>query len=106
MTISAESTAAASDLLERTLELYRDLSVALRERITRFKGSSGIGDVDCVKDVDALRAHHKALQTVLELEAGLVKRSRAGANGAGGELDLDGARAEILARLAVWPAAR
>ena len=106
MTISAEGTAAAGDLLDRALELYRDLSVALRERITKFKGSSGVGDVDCVKDVEALRAHHKALQTVLEIEAGLVKRNRAGVQGEGGELDLDGARAEILARLAVWAAER
>lgn len=105
MVVSAEGVAAQGDLLERTLELYRDLSVALREQITRFKG--GIGDsTDATKEMDAaVRAHQKVLLTVLEIEAGLVKRSRAWA-GPGGELDLDAARAEILARLALWPAER
>ena len=41
------------------------------------------------------------LQTIIEIEASLGIRSRA-SDGAGGELDLGAARAEILARLAVW----
>jgi hypothetical protein len=101
MTISAERRAAASDLLERTLDMYRDLSVALSERIAEFK--AGIGEADCKKPVGALQAHHRALQTVLDIEASLGIRNRACAAG-GAELDLTAARAEILAKLAVWVA--
>ena len=105
MTISASDAAADSDRLDRSLELYRDLSVALRGQIAQLKAGTG-GDAGGKGAEEALRSYHRALQTVLEAEAGLVKRSRAGAGGAGGELDLDAARAEILARLAVWVAAR
>ena len=55
--------------------------------------------------LDAARDQRKALQAVLDIEASLGIRSRAWAGGAG-ELDLDAARAEIVARLAVWAAAR
>ena len=105
MTISASDAAADSDRLDRSLELYRDLSVALRGQIAQLKAGAG-GDAGGKGADEALGPYLRALQTVLEAEAGLVKRSRAGAEGAGGELDLDAARAEILARLAVRVAAR
>jgi hypothetical protein len=105
MTISASDAAADSDKLDRSLELYRDLSVALRGQIAQLKAGAG-GDAGGTGAEEALRSYHGALQTVLEAEASLVKPSRAGAEGAGGELDLDAARAEILARLAVRVAAR
>ncbi len=54
--------------------------------------------------VEAAKASQRQLQTVLELEASLVKRSRT--DGGGPALDLDAARAEILARLAVWDGGR
>jgi hypothetical protein len=93
---------ADSDRLGRTLDLYRDLTVALRDRITLVKAGTG----EDVKDaLDAVRDHRKVLQTVLEIEASLGIRSRAWAGGTG-ELDLDAARAEIVARLAGWAAAR
>lgn len=105
MTLSASEDAADSDRLGRTLELYRDLSVALRGRIDQLK--AGTAGKDEGKDAeDALKSYQKILQTVLDLEASLVRRREAGAAGAGAGLDLDAARAEILARLAVWAAAR
>jgi hypothetical protein len=103
MTISASDAAADSDRLDRSLELYRDLSVALRGRIAQLK--AGTSDADGKGAEEALKSYNRALQTVLDAEAGLVKRSRAWGGGAGGELDLDAARAEILARLAVRVAA-
>lgn len=105
MTISASDEAADSDRLDRALELYRDLSVALRGQIDNLK--AGVASGKDVKDaVDALKVFTNAMNTAHDLEAGLVKRSRAGAGGAGACLDLDAARAEILARLAVWVAER
>ena len=96
MTISANDRAGDSDRLERTLELYRDLTVALRERITLLKA----GTADACKELgDDVKRHERALQSVLESEGRLGKRSKAWA---GVELDLDAARAEIAARVAVW----
>ncbi len=89
------------DTLERTLELYRDLSVALQGRITLLKTSAG-EDAGCKETVEALKAHQRALQTVLDLEAALVKRSRNWSDGGGSGLDLAAARAEIHERLALW----
>lgn len=101
MTISATDRAALSSRLEHSLELYRDLAVALSGRIADLK--AGAGDEDC-KLSEALKAHRRALQTVLEAEVNLAKRSKA--DGTGLMLDLNSARAEILARLAVWVAGR
>lgn len=101
MTISAiDQTRADEDRLERNLELYRDLTVALRDQITILR--QGGGDAGCKDVVDAVKSHHKALQTVLDLEASLVKKQKSWTDGSGGELDLVAARAEILARLAAW----
>ena len=89
-------------MLENSLELYRDLAVVLSGRITHLK--AGTDDEGCKVSADALKAHRRALEKVLEAEASLVKRSKA--DGLGVTLDLDTARAEILARLAVWVAGR
>ncbi len=104
MTSSAGEWAGESDWASRTLELYRDLSVALRDRITALKAEIG-KDADCKKTGDAIEGYRKCLQTVLDNEAKIGRRSREWAGGAG-ELDLDAARAEIVARLSVWAAAR
>ena len=105
MTFSASEPAAASDRLDRSLELYRDLSVALLGRIAQLKaGTEGVGDAKVCKDADGeLKSHKRILLNVLEAEASLEKRSRSG-DGAGAELDLDAARAEILERLGAWAA--
>ena len=101
MTISAD--AADSDRLERTLALYRDLTVALRDRITLLEAGTE-GGVEGV--AGEVREHRKALATVLEHEASLGRRTKATDGEAGIALDLDAARAEVVARLAVWAAAR
>lgn len=103
MTSSASEWAGDSDWLERALELYRDLSVALRDRIAALKTEIGT-DADCEDAMRSLRAHRAHLQTVLDHEAKIGRRSREWAGGASA-LDFDAARAEIVARLSVWAAA-
>jgi hypothetical protein len=103
MTSSAVDRAADSDRLARTLEMYRDLTMALRDRITLLQTGA---KTDCKDATTLVREHQKALQTVLEIEVSLAKRGNAWSDGAGHELDLDAARAEIAARLAVWANSR
>jgi hypothetical protein len=98
LNISAVDRAGDSDRLARTLELYRDLTVALRDRITLLKAGTADDRKDLGREV---KDHERALQSVLDIEASLGKRSRAWAAGAS-ELDLGAARAEIAARVAVW----
>ena len=102
MTISASDRAADSDRLDRALELYRDLSVALADRITQLK--AGTGDVGLQAAEAALKAHHRALADGSR-DRGKSCQTKQSSGGAGVELDLDAARAEIVARLAVWAAA-
>ena len=103
MTISASDEAADSARLDRSLELYSDLSVALRGQIDQLKAAAG-GTAGGTSAKIAFRLFRHAL-SVAEAEASLAERSGAGA-GAGVGLDLAAARAEIVARLAVWAAAR
>lgn len=95
MTLSASPEDADGERLARNLELYRDLSLVLQAQVAAMRAGAATAE----DAVDAAKSHRKALQTVLELEASLVTRSR---NRTGGEpmLDLDAARAEILGRLA------
>ncbi len=102
MKISAAEELRANDMFDRNFEMYRDLSLALRDRITLLKVKVG-EDPACRDTLEAIKAHNKALQTVLELEVGLARQSRIrGAGEGGGELDLAAARAEIAQRLAAW----
>lgn len=100
MKISATEADASLDLIERARALYRDLSIGLQERIADLTTAHD-RDPDCKGHAEAVKAHHRALQIVLDLEASLEKRNRQW-NGASVELDLDSARAEVLARVAVW----
>ena len=104
MTSSAGEWAGDSDLLERALELYRDLSVALRDEITALKAEIG-ADADCKTTMEASRRISGICRPFSTNEAKIGRRSREWAGGTG-ELDLDAARAEIVARLSVWTAAR
>jgi hypothetical protein len=105
MTISALDEVRSDDLLGRNFKLYRDLSAALEGRIAQLKTGKDF-DPACKETLEALKAQQRALQTVLELEASLVKRSRGWADGGGVDLDLTAARAEIVARLALWEGQR
>lgn len=105
MTTAATDRESSGIMLEASLELYRDLSAALRGTIARLKASAG-GDAGDDKDAgkqveQMLGSHRKALQSVLDIEASFGKRKQAWADGAS-ELDLDAARAEIAQRLALW----
>jgi hypothetical protein len=102
MTISAANPVMPSDLLERSLELYRDLALGLRARISRLTSTGSDADVDCKGGQEAIKAHQKALQTVLDIEASLGKSVQSRGAGTSTELDLDAARAEVLARLSLW----
>ena len=89
--------------LANAIDLYRDLSEALTARLSAIRrhdpandGAKGVGD--------SVRETHKALQTVLDYEARLGRRNGTDTGGGALELDLAGARAEILARLARWNA--
>lgn len=101
MTNSAHDRMRDGDKLLDAVDLYRDLSGALRQRISLLKSHVG-EDPDCGEAVKALQSHQKALQTVLDIEERLGKRTNAGGAGGSVELDLDAAREEILARLARW----
>jgi hypothetical protein len=79
--------------------------MVLLGRIRQLKaGTDDGGDAAIRKTEDVLDRHRRSLLKVLEAEASLEKRSRAG-GGAGVELDLGAARAEILERLGSWAAA-
>ncbi len=103
MTISAITRAADSDRLDRMLDLYRDLTVALSDRIAQLKTTATHSDFDCKKLENDLASHRKLMQSVFDLEASLGKCRQRG-DGESVELDLGAARTEILARLAHWAA--
>lgn len=103
MTISAKAESHDSAMLDAALELYRDLSLALRGHIAKLKEDAGAGGGNSEGQADLIR-HQKSLQSVLELEARLEKRTQAASDGV--ELDLGAARAEIRARLDRWLADR
>ncbi|MEL6236569.1 MAG: hypothetical protein AAFR46_19405 [Pseudomonadota bacterium] len=51
------------------------------------------------EQLEVIRLHQKALQTVIDLEVGLEKRADTESAGGSGELDLDAARDEIHRRV-------
>ncbi len=103
MITSANDRSVDERRLETASGLYRDLSEALSARIAAITRDHGV-DPDCTLIAGKLSGHRKALQSVIDIEASLGKRSNATDGGGGYELDLDGARAEIAARVARWAA--
>lgn len=106
MNISAEGGSAGRHSLDGALELYRDLSLALRAAIARLRAGGSGEDAVAEAQQKLIHSHQKSLQSVLDAEARLAKRSRSWGDPAEAALDLDAARAEILERLAVWAAER
>jgi hypothetical protein len=104
MTISAPIPDAKAERLSCTIELYRHLSVILRKQISTLQTVPTLTDEDCKQVVENVRAHHKALQTILDIEGSLAKYQRNGAGAGLSELDLASAREEIASRLSVWTA--
>ncbi|MGB0507472.1 MAG: hypothetical protein ACPGGK_14865 [Pikeienuella sp.] len=82
-------------MLEHARQLYQDLSDELADAIHRLK--SDIHDQDAIQHNDTLRAHRKALQTVLEYELQFLKQAEE--DETGHDLDLDAAREEINRRI-------
>jgi phage terminase large subunit-like protein len=77
MTISAKAEGRGGDLLARALDLYRDLSVALKRTVDDLSQTADGGK----GHADLIRSHQKSLQSVLELEASFGQRSQAPAEG-------------------------
>ena len=105
MTISALNGFSKAERLSRSIELYRDLSDALRQRVSILTSDS-FDDAGCQRSVEAVRAHFKALQAVLDLEENLATHRSVETEGGVRELDLDAARAEVSSRLSVWLASK
>jgi hypothetical protein len=105
MTISAPNGIEEAVRLSQSLELYRELTVALRERISNLKSGS-TGDAYCRQSVEMVRAHYKALRTVIDLEDSIAEQKPVGTEEPINESDLDAARAEIASRLSVWAASK
>jgi hypothetical protein len=103
MTTSANDRTVEERRLQTAADLYRDLSEALSVRIAAIKRDHGV-DPECKDAAATLKGTRHALQTVLDFEVDLVKRRNATGGGGSFELDLDGARAEIAARVARWDA--
>ncbi|WP_424934235.1 hypothetical protein [Amaricoccus macauensis] len=105
MKISAPNGVTEAETLSETLKMYRDLSNALRRRITVLQ-SNGLDDNGNRYSVETMLAHFKALQTVMNLEECLAEQAPNGKQRGVEDLDLDSARAEISSRLSVWNATR
>lgn len=84
--------AASARLIEHARRLYRELSKELARAIDRIGGETA---AEAKSRTETLRAHRKALQTVLEFELLFTKDEEGG----GDALDLEAARAEIFGRL-------
>jgi hypothetical protein len=103
MTISAKAEGLDGDTLARALDLYRDLSLALKRTVDDLAQTTGHSH-DPRGHGDLIRRHERSLRSVLEFGASVEQRWNA--RGGGAELDLDAARAEIRARLARFAADR
>ena len=104
MSTSAHDRSLDERRLSNAVSLYRDLSEALTERLTAIRRQGPVVTDEAKGVDDVAKRHQGALQTVLDLEARLGRRNGTDAGGGAVELDLAGARAEILARLARWNA--
>lgn len=79
---------------------YRTLADALQDAITRLKEDRENAEGAKIREA-VVRSHAKQLQTIIELEVDLAKRSETVCpTHVGNKLDLDTAREEISRRLA------
>ena len=81
-------------LMEHARQLYRDLTEELIGAIDRLKADQS--DTDVKARSETIRAHRKALQTILELEVQFLKQAEKGRDAH--ELDLEAAREEVMGR--------
>ncbi|QDL93087.1 hypothetical protein FDP22_15625 [Paroceanicella profunda] len=95
---SEKATSAA--LIGRARRMYEMLSEALASAIADLRDEEDQDPAGARARLDLIRSHHKALQTVIDIEVSLEKRSREIGGASEGVLDLDAARAEVWRRLA------
>lgn len=95
MTIPSGDAEAAERLLTHARQLYHNLAGELSKALRSIGAEAEDGAAK--GRADTIRAHRKALQTVLEIELQLVKDAQR--EGAGHVIDLEAARAEVYRRL-------
>lgn len=79
---------------------YRTLSIALQEAIVQLNDDPANTESAKVREA-IVRSHVKSLQTIIDVEVDLAKRSKTVlSTNVGNKLDLDAARTEISSRLA------
>jgi hypothetical protein len=100
------------DLLEtarramaRACEVYDSLSETLTITIRKLNAGEPAPPLT-PEELDALKAHQRAILTVLDYEAQLIKRRTGDPPGADAALDLEAARLEVARRLDRLAAAR
>ena len=85
----------STSILKTARGLYEDLAEELEGAIRRLK--SGVDDVEAKARAETIKAHRRALQTVLELEAQFLREAeRADKLRA---IDVEAAKREIYRRL-------
>ncbi|WP_157982117.1 hypothetical protein [Oceanicella sp. SM1341] len=80
--------------------MYETLSEALAAAIADLRDEAGQDPATARARLDLIRSHHKALQTVIDIEVSLEKRSKEPGGAGAGALDLDAARTEVWRRVA------
>lgn len=85
----------AERIVEEARRLYYDLASELARALGTLR--SGTEDPEAKSRADTIRAHRKALQTILDIQTKFV--SEADKGGGGYEIDLEAARREIHSRL-------
>ncbi|MEM7546693.1 MAG: hypothetical protein AAF367_14255 [Pseudomonadota bacterium] len=85
----------ASRIVDEAQRLYHDLARELNQALTKLR--NGIDDPEAKSRAETIRAHRKALQTILDIQAKFVTQAEEGSSGY--ELDLEAARREINRRL-------
>lgn len=102
MISNTEAGAIGQRLVEGARALYADLTEQLRRSLEQLK-------LDTITDeakglADAIKAHRKALQTLLDFELSFAKSAEG--TKTSDDLDLDAAKTEVLGRLDRLAAAR
>ena len=98
----AEAGGIGQRLVEGARALYADLSEQLRYALQQLKQDYLAEDAKGL--AETIKAHRKALQTLLDFELGFAKSAEG--TKAAHELDLDAAKTEVLGRLDRLAAAR
>jgi hypothetical protein len=91
--------------MARAVEVYDTLSETMAAAIRKLSAGEAAPPLS-PEEIEALRAHQRAILMVLDYEAQLLKRRPGDAAGAGGAFDIEAARLEVARRLDSLAAAR